>query len=389
MLLGQLTQRMTTVKLNTCAVRGMSTRFPSRSATSLRHPIPKVVPLSRLPRHFGDEAVREETRLRSADSTPSAGGSGLGASLKSASDTFCSLFPIWLTVASFAAVWKPDLFLWLTTDYFTAALAILMLSMGITLTIGDFQRVSTKPGPVAINFLACYGIMPALGFFVGKLLGMDPAFIAGLVLVGATNGGQASNLCTYIARGDVALSVLMTTSTTVGCLFMTPLICKQVLGTVIPVDAWGIAKSTFQVIVLPIILGVTLNTFAYKTCRKIEPFSPIVGIFSTIFLVGASIAKCATEIMNGGLSLQIACVILHLAGGLLGYFACKLANYNEMVARTTAIETSMKSSAFSFLLATLHFGDPAVRVIPAISVVWMAIIGSSLAVFWRNIPMKD
>lgn len=333
--------------------------------------------------------LSRDLRVRSADSTPSLDTSNLGTTLKSASDKFCSLFPIWLAASSFVAAWKPDLFLWLTTDYFTASLAILMLSMGITLTVEDFERVVTKPGPVAINFLACYGIMPALGLVVGKLLGLPYAFVAGLVLVGATNGGQASNLCTYIARGDVALSVLMTTSTTLGCILMTPIICKQVLGAVIPVDALGIALSTFQVVLLPILTGVLLNKFVPKTCRKIEPFCPIVGILATIVLVGASIAKCATEIINGGMALQIACVILHLVGGLLGYFACKVVKYDEVVARTTAIETSMKSSAFSFLLATLHFGDPAVRVIPAISVVWMAIIGSSLATFWRNIPVKD
>lgn len=332
---------------------------------------------------------RRDLRLRSADSTPSIGTASFNSSLKSFSDSFSSLFPVWLTAASFIAAWKPNLFLWLTTDYFTAGLAILMLSMGITLTIEDFQRVATQPGPVAFNFLACYGIMPALGLLIGKLFGFSNAFVAGLVLVGATNGGQASNLCTYIARGDVALSVLMTTSTTLGCLFMTPLICKQVLGAVIPVDAWGIAVSTFQVVLLPILLGVTLNKFAPKACRKVEPFCPIVGIVSTVFLVGASIAKCADQIVAGGMTLQLACFSFHLVGGLLGYIGCKIAKYNETIARTTAIETSMKSSAFSFLLATLHFGDPAVRIIPAISVVWMAVIGSSMAVFWKNIPVQE
>lgn len=122
-----------------------------------------------------------------------------------------------------------------------------MLSMGITLTPKDFVDVSKEPKSVFMQFSLCYAMMPALAFGLGKMAGLSPALLAGMVLVGTINGGQASNLCTYIARGNVALSVLMTTATTLGAIFMTPLICKGVLGTVVPVDAIGIAKSTMQV----------------------------------------------------------------------------------------------------------------------------------------------
>jgi bile acid:Na+ symporter, BASS family len=122
-----------------------------------------------------------------------------------------------------------------------------MLSMGITLTPKDFADVASEPKSVVMQFTLCYAMMPALAFFLGKATGLSPALLAGMVLVGSINGGQASNLCTYIARGNVALSVLMTTATTIGAIFMTPLICKAVLGTVVPVDAAGIAISTLQV----------------------------------------------------------------------------------------------------------------------------------------------
>lgn len=318
----------------------------------------------------------------------SAGASSLWEGFKAFSEWYSLLFPLWLAAGAVVAVLQPSSFSWLTTKYFTAGLAVLMFSMGVTLTFEDFRRVLQKPGPVAVNFLACYGIMPVLGWALGKALGLSTAFIAGLVLVGATNGGQASNLCTYIARGDVALSVLMTTSTTLGCIFMTPLICKLALGAVIPVDAVGISISTIQVVLLPILLGATLNQFAYKAMRKIEPFCPVVGVTSTIVLVGAAVAQCSTEILEAGLPLQIVCMLLHLVGGLAGYAACKGLSFSEKVARTTAIETAMKSSAFSFLLASLHFGEYMVRVPPAVSVVWMAIMGASLAVFWRRIPAE-
>ena len=122
-----------------------------------------------------------------------------------------------------------------------------MLSMGITLTVDDFKAVAKQPVPTVVQFLLCYGMMPLLALGLGKVMNLSPPLIAGMVLVGSINGGQASNLCTYIAKGNVALSVLMTTATTLGAIFMTPLLCKIMLGAVVPVDAAGIAISTIQV----------------------------------------------------------------------------------------------------------------------------------------------
>lgn len=107
----------------------------------------------------------------------------------------------------------------------------------------------------------------------------------------------------------------MTTSTTLGCIFMTPLICKLVLGAVVPVDAGGIVVSTFQVVLAPIFLGVGVNTLAPKFCTAVTPFTPVVGVISTVLLVGASVAKCAGPIKGAGLPLQLACAALHLFGG--------------------------------------------------------------------------
>jgi len=102
-------------------------------------------------------------------------------------------------------------------------------------------------------------MMPLLALALGIFFRLDPALLAGMVLVGSINGGQASNLCTYIAKGNVALSVLMTTATTLGAIFMTPVLCKSILGTVVPVDAAGIAISTIQVVLAPIAIGMTTN----------------------------------------------------------------------------------------------------------------------------------
>jgi len=158
-----------------------------------------------------------------------------------------TLFPLWTVLFTGIALKSPQSFSWFTTDYFTAALAALMLSMGITLTPQDFVDVASRPAATFMQFSLCYGMMPLLALALGQAFGISKALIAGLVLVGSINGGQASNLCTYIAKGNVALSVMMTTATTLGAIFMTPLLCQSLLGAVVPVDARGIAKSTIQV----------------------------------------------------------------------------------------------------------------------------------------------
>jgi len=299
-----------------------------------------------------------------------------------------TLFPVWTLLFTGLALKDPSKFAWFTTEYFTAALAVLMLSMGITLSPDDFVKVAARPNSVIMQFSLCYAMMPLLALGLGKAFGMDSAMLAGMVLCGSINGGQASNLCTYIARGNVALSVLMTTATTVGAIFMTPLICKGLLGAVVPVDAKGIAFSTCQVVLAPIALGMTTKKYFPNFVRKILPLAPLVGVISTCLLVASAVAQVSEPIISAGWGLQIPIILLHLIGGLVGYFLPRMTGFGEVACRTMAIETSMKSSAFGFLLAKLHFGDYAARVPAAVSVVWMALTGATLAVIWRNIPVN-
>jgi len=300
-----------------------------------------------------------------------------------------TLFPLWTVLFTAIALKKPSTFDFFTTEYFTAALAALMLSMGITLTPADFVAVASEPSSVLMQFSLCYGLMPVLALALGKAFGLDAGLLAGMVLVGSINGGQASNLCTYIAKGNVALSVLMTTATTVGAIIMTPFLCKSILGAVVPVDAKGIAMSTIQVVLAPIAIGMTANKFFPKLVKAILPFAPVVGVVSTCLLVASAVAQVAEPILNAGIGLQIPVLLLHLLGGIVGYWLPKISGFGEVKSRTMAIETSMKSSAFGFLLAKLHFGDYVARVPSAVSVVWMALTGSLLAVVWRYIPVKE
>lgn len=328
--------------------------------------------------------------------TPSRGGEGALSSEEpskafkmylKATSAVTNLFPVWTVICTLWALKSPGDFAWFTTEYFTGALAALMLSMGITLSPADFVRVGKRPNAVVIQFALCYLMMPALALALGAAFRLDTALLAGMVLVGSINGGQASNLCTYIAKGNVALSVLMTTATTLGAIFMTPILCKSILGTVVPVDALGIAYSTIQVVLAPIAIGMTTNKFFPNFVKKILPVTPLVGIASTCLLVASAVAQVSEPILNAGWGLQMPVLLLHLLGGLVGFFLPKLLGFGEVASRTMAIETSMKSSAFGFLLAKLHFGQYAARIPSAVSVVWMALTGSILAVIWRYIPV--
>lgn len=304
-------------------------------------------------------------------------------------DVATTLFPVWTVLFTVIALKSPSSFDWFTTDYFTGALAALMLSMGITLTPDDFVAVAKEPVSVLMQFSLCYVAMPLLALFLGKAFSLSPAILAGMVLVGSVNGGQASNLCTYIAKGNVALSVLMTTATTIGAIFMTPTLCKGLLGAVVPVDAVGIARSTIEVVLAPIAIGMSTNKFFPNFVKSILPITPVIGVLSTCLLVGSAIAQVADPIISAGWPLQVAVFLIHLIGGLVGYGLPRFCGFDEVSSRTMAIETSMKSSAFGFLLAKLHFGSYAARVPSAVSVFWMALTGSVLAVIWRKIPVQD
>jgi len=325
--------------------------------------------------------------LRHSTASGSAEGKSVPGALARACSGFNSLFALWLLLAAVIALRAPPVFAWVRPSYYGSIIGAVMFSVGITTTLDDFRKCLQRPGAVILNFVLCYGAMPVLAFILAKLMGADGPILAGLVLVGSVNGGQASNLCTLIAQGDVALSVLMTTSTTLGCAVMTPLIAKLALGAVVPVNSVGILMSTFQTVLLPIFLGVALNQVAPSLCGAIKPISPVIGIILSVLIVGASVAMCAGPIMQAGLPLQLACFSLHAIGGLLGYYAAQLAGFKQRVCRTMAIEVAMKSSAFGFLLASLHFGVFNVRVPSAVSIAWMAITGSLLAVYWKGRPV--
>ena len=154
-----------------------------------------------------------------------------------------NIFPVWVLVCSGLALWNPSLFRWFE-PYIVPGLGVIMLGMGITLSFGDFRKVLQTPKPIAVGFAGQFLIMPFLGWAIAHAMNLPTQFAVGLILVSCCPGGTASNVVTYIARANLPLSLLMTMCSTFGAIALTPLLTELLAGQLVPVDAWGLFKST-------------------------------------------------------------------------------------------------------------------------------------------------
>ena len=300
-------------------------------------------------------------------------------------ERLANAFPVWVLVACGLALVEPRLFTWFRGEAIVVGLAVIMLGMGITLSVDDFARVATRPATVAAGFLAQFLIMPMAGWLVATTLGLDTPFAVGLILVACCPGGTASNVVTYIARADVALSVLMTTCTTLGAVVLTPLLTKLLAGRLVEVDAWGLFLSTLQVVVLPVVAGVAINRFLPRVVRAVMPVAPLVSVITIALVCASIIGQNAAAVLGSGPQLLLAVVLLHAIGFGVGYLFARLLGYDRIVARTISIEVGMQNSGLGVVLAQKHFpAEPLTAVPCAISSVVHSVIGSLLAGWWRR-----
>lgn len=296
-----------------------------------------------------------------------------------------NLFPVWVLTAGVLAYYQPAWFTWFSGGWITWGLAIIMLGMGITLTVDDFKRVAVRPLPVLVGVVAQFTIMPLLGWSIAKLFQLEPALAVGLILVACCPGGTASNVVTYIARADVALSVLMTLCSTLGAVIMTPTLTKLLAGAYVPVDFWGLLLSTVQVVIAPVLIGVLLNHFLPRLVRVVNPVAPLVSVIFIALICASIIGSNAAALREAAGVLFAAVALLHVGGFGLGYgFAC-LFRHSVTTRQTVSIEVGMQNSGLGAVLARNNFAELALAPLPAaISATLHSIIGSILAVWWRR-----
>lgn len=300
-----------------------------------------------------------------------------------------NLFPLWVLTCSGLALFYPQWFTWFSSRMIVWGLAVIMIGMGITLSVGDFRRVARIPKQVLIGVVAQFTIMPSLGWGIAHGLALEPALAVGLILVACCPGGTASNVVSYIARADVALSVLMTMCSTFAAVAMTPLLTKWLAGAYVPVDAWSLFVNTLQVVVLPVTLGVLLNRCAPRVVGFVLPVAPLISVIFIALICASIIGANAQTVRDSALPLFTAVALLHAGGFSLGYLMARLFKLPVLSCRTIAIEVGMQNSGLGAVLARTSFPQLALAPVPsAISASFHSIIGSVLAAWWRLHPAR-
>ncbi|MEX3947067.1 bile acid:sodium symporter family protein [Paraburkholderia sp. EG287B] len=292
------------------------------------------------------------------------------------------LFPLWAVLVSLLAYFDPGLVAPIA-PHVTTLLMIIMLSMGVTLSFADFQRVFTRPAPVAAGIFLHYLVMPLAAWAIAKVLHMPPDLTAGMVLVGSVASGTASNVMIYLARGDVALSVTISALSTLVGVFATPLLTRLYVDASIVVDVRGMLMSILQIVGLPIAIGLVVNRLAGSLVRRVEPVLPLVSMVSILAIIAAVVGGTHASIATVGPLVALG-VVLHNGIGLLGgYWGGRLLGFDESVCRTLAIEVGMQNSGLAATLGKLYF-SPLAALPGALFSVWHNLSGSVLAGYWAG-----
>jgi BASS family bile acid:Na+ symporter len=293
---------------------------------------------------------------------------------------------LWVLAASLLALWRPALFTWFSGPLITVGLAVIMLGMGLTLGVEDARRVATQRTSLATGVVLQYTVMPSVGWLVAWMYDLPAPFAVGLILVACCPGGTASNVISYLARVDVALSVAMTAASTILAVVMTPFLTAWLAGSRIDVPAAGLLLSTVQVVVLPLVAGAALKRWAPGVTARVLPIAPLVAVLFITLIVASIIGAGRDAILDAGPRLVLAVASLHAGGFLFGYVFSRLLGADVRTARTISIEVGMQNSGLGVVLARQNFADPLVAIPSAISSLFHSLIASMLAAVWRRWP---
>lgn len=304
---------------------------------------------------------------------------------------FCgNTFPLWVLLFAVLAYFQPDWFKSMTAAI-VPLLGVVMFGMGLTLKTEDFREVGRRPGRVIIGVLAQFIIMPGLAWVLCKALALPDEIAVGVILVGCCPGGTASNVITWLSRGDVALSVAITSVTTLLAPLVTPTLVWLLASAWLPVSFSAMFVSILQVVLVPIALGFIVQRLLGERTRIAVDILPLVSVVSIVVIIAAVVAASQAKIAESGL-LILAVVILHNGLGLLlGYLTGRLSGMPLAQRKALAIEVGMQNSGLGAALASAHF-SPLAAVPSALFSVWHNVSGSVLAACFRHMddaPKQD
>ncbi len=259
-------------------------------------------------------------------------------------------------------------------------LGVVMFGMGLTLNLRDFKIVFSRPKDVIVGCLAQFTIMPLLAWGLGRAFQLDEALALGVVLVGCCPGGTASNVITYLAKGDLALSVGMTGVSTLLAPLLTPLLTWALAGKSVDVDVAGMLLSILWVVILPIVVGLIVKGLLPQLTEKATAYLPAVSTLAIAFIVAIVVGANAHKLMAGGWVIVMVVMLHNLCGLGLGYLLGRLLGLSEPKKRAISIEVGMQNSGLASSLATIHFAAYPMAAIPgAIFSVWHNISGAMVA----------
>lgn len=300
--------------------------------------------------------------------------------LEKISNFFGKYMALIVLVVAALALFVPGSCLWIQTSWVNYLLMIVMFGMGLTLKLEDFKLIFTRPKDIIIGCIAQFTIMPLLAFALGKLLNLDDALFAGVILVGTCPGGTSSNVITYLSKGDVALSVGMTSVNTLLAPFLTPAITYLLLRTTVTVDAMSMFVAIIKVVIVPIGLGFVINKLFENVTQRMVKVLPSVSVVAICLIVAAVVSHNSEKIFSAGL-VVFAVVILHnLLGYACGFGVGKLLHMGVSKTKAVSIEVGMQNSGLATSLAASAFPGLAMATVPgAIFSVWHNISGAILA----------
>lgn len=284
------------------------------------------------------------------------------------------------------AMFLPESFIWIDTKTINPLLGVIMFGMGLTLSPNDFKIVLSRPKDILVGCLAQFTIMPLLAWLLTLAFSLPKELALGVILVGCCPGGTASNVITYLAKGDLALSVGMTACSTLLAPIVTPLLVLLTAGTMVEVDTLGMLLSIVYVVIAPIIVGLLCQRFIPRITKAVTPYLPAFSSLAIALVVGIIVSHNADRLMLGGLIVILVVILHNLLGLSLGFAIGRLLRLEKPKCVALSIEVGMQNSGLASSLANMHFAAYPLATIPgAVFSVWHNISGALAArIFQRT-----
>ena len=310
--------------------------------------------------------------------------------LNNISNFFGKYMAVIVLVVTAATLFIPQTGLWVSLSWINYLLMIIMFGMGLTLKFEDFKLVFVRPKDIITGCVAQFTIMPLLAFMLCKLFNLDAALMTGVILVGACPGGTSSNVITYLSKGDVALSVSMTSVNTILAPVLTPLITYLLLSTTVDVDTYSMFISIINVVIIPIVLGFIINKFFGTFTQKAIKVLPMVSVTGICMIVASVVSHNASKILSTGLIVFTVVILHNVLGYACGFGLGKMLKFNIPKTKAISIEIGMQNSGLATSLASTSFASLAMATVPgAIFSVWHNISGAILANIFNRWTEKD